>query len=105
MDIFNNEDADPLISAIDDIRCSLTEASLYEQLAEECSELSQAALKKARKLRGENPTPKTTFEIDCNIIEEITDIRLCLLVLDLDVSAKLMAQKLVRWTKRLNNEL
>lgn len=34
-----------------------TEAVL-EQLAEEASELSQAALKLARKLRGVNPTPK-----------------------------------------------
>ena len=35
------------------------EPAFLEQLAEECSELAQAALKTARKYRGENPTPKT----------------------------------------------
>lgn len=34
-------------------------AALLEQTAEEASELSQACLKMARKIRGENPTPKT----------------------------------------------
>jgi hypothetical protein len=33
-----------------------------EQLAEECAELSQAALKLARLHRGENPTPVTEQE-------------------------------------------
>lgn len=37
---------------------TIGEPALLEQLAEECSKLSQAALKLARKLRGENPTPK-----------------------------------------------
>ena len=34
------------------------ECAVLEQLAEECVELAQAALKLARKKRGENPTPK-----------------------------------------------
>lgn len=38
------------------------EPAFLEQLAEECSELAQAALKTARKYRGENPTPKTIDE-------------------------------------------
>lgn len=33
--------------------------AMFEQLAEEATELAQATLKMARKLRGENPTPKT----------------------------------------------
>ena len=36
--------------------------ALLEQLAEECGELTQAALKLARLRRGENPTPKTEKE-------------------------------------------
>lgn len=40
----------------------LGEPALLEQLAEECSELAQAALKLARLERGENPIPKTEEE-------------------------------------------
>lgn len=36
--------------------------ALLEQTAEECTELAHACLKEARRLRGENPTPKTTPE-------------------------------------------
>lgn len=42
----------------DDILEMIGTAALLEQLAEESAELAQAALKMARKLRGENPTPK-----------------------------------------------
>lgn len=42
-----------------EVICSQGEPALLEQLAEECSELAQAALKLARLERGENPTPKT----------------------------------------------
>ena len=36
--------------------------AMLEQTAEECAELAHACLKEARRLRGENPTPKTTPE-------------------------------------------
>lgn len=43
--------------------CQVIEAiglpAVLEQCAEELAELTQAALKMARKLRGENPTPMT----------------------------------------------
>lgn len=41
--------------AVDVVHRSLTWSSQLEQLAEECAELSQAALKFARILRGDNP--------------------------------------------------
>lgn len=49
------------------------EAALLEQLAEECAELAHVALKMARIIRGENPTPKTLDETlpKRNIKEEI----------------------------------
>ncbi len=53
------------------------EAALLEQTAEEASELSQACLKMARKIRGENPTPKDTNDILENLNEEIADVILC----------------------------
>ena len=37
--------------------------AMLEQLAEECSELAHASLKLARKIRGENPTPKDIPEL------------------------------------------
>ena len=57
---------------------SLGEPALLEQLAEECSELAQAALKLARLERGENPTPKSKIHCESALIEEIADVHLCL---------------------------
>lgn len=74
---------------------------LYEQLAEEASELSQAALKKARKLRGYSPTPKTHNEIDSNLNEELSDIYLMLLILDLHANFDICIDKAERWVNRL----
>lgn len=52
--------------------------ALLEQLAEECCELAQASLKMARKLRDENPTPKSIEDIRDNLVEEIADVDVCL---------------------------
>ena len=78
----------------------IPEAALYEQMAEECSELAQACLKKARKLRNENYTPKTMDEIDENLEEEYTDIRLVANTLGLTVNWTLEHKKAERWIKR-----
>lgn len=45
-------------------------AALLEQLAEESAELAQAALKMARKLRNENPTPKSRADCVANLQEK-----------------------------------
>ena len=52
----------------------IDERTLLEQLAEEASELSQAALKliRARKL-SENVTPKTGESVTQNLVEEMID--------------------------------
>lgn len=47
-----------------------------ELLAEECSELAQAALKYARILREENPTPVTEDEALDHLTEEIADVQI-----------------------------
>lgn len=54
------------------------EPAFLEQLAEECSELAQAALKTARKYRDENPTPKTIDECYDALQEEMADVMLCM---------------------------
>lgn len=45
------------------------EPAVLEQLAEECTELAQSALKLARKIRGENPTPKSLEECKASLQE------------------------------------
>ena len=53
------------------------EPALLEQLAEECNELSFAALKLARLLRGENKVHnRTKEELTNNLHEEIADLSL-----------------------------
>lgn len=52
--------------------------ALLEQTAEESVELAHACLKLARKIRKENPTPKTKEELCHNLNEEIADVRLCI---------------------------
>ena len=83
-------------------------AAMLEQLAEECSELSQAALKLARKYRGENPTPKSEMECIDSLTEETADV---LLILDqlksiiADERVKdIKAQKMVRWKLRMGGD-
>ena len=74
--------------------------AMYEQLAEECTELAKAALKKARLIRGENPTPKTAEEIDKNLIEEVTDVALCASELKLQFDPDLWERKINRFEHR-----
>ncbi len=56
--------------------------AVLEQCAEELAELTQATLKMARALRGENPTPVTHSQAAEHLHEELGDVRLCLKVLD-----------------------
>lgn len=74
----------------------------------ELAELTQAALKMARKLRGENPTPMTHAQAAEHLHEELGDVRLCLKVLDVamggDNTTAVEAEKLQRWLDRLTPE-
>lgn len=49
------------------------EPAMLEQLAEECMELGKAALKKARVIRGENPTPVTAEKADENLMDAVME--------------------------------
>lgn len=84
-----------------EIRQKVTEAALYEQLAEECVELAHAALKLARIKRGENPTPVSVEEAMSAVLEEYTDLRLVAFVLEMLWDTEVFEQKLLRWYKRL----
>lgn len=78
-----------------------------EQLAEESAELAQAALKFARKLRDENPTPKSEEECLQDLLEELADVKLCMEVFEEknyypDEIEQIMQQKRKRWESRIS---
>lgn len=84
-----------------EIRQKVSEAALYEQLAEECVELAHAALKLARIKRRENPTPVSVEEAMGAVMEEYTDFRVVAYVLEMGWDIEVFEQKLLRWHKRL----
>lgn len=87
------------------IKQRLPQDELLAQLAEECAELSQAALKLRRALTGINPTPVTADEARANLIEEIADVyNVSGFLLETEDFLKIydiIQQKRERWLKRL----
>ena len=85
--------------------------AMLEQLAEECSELTQAALKKARILRRENPSPVTEEMANANLEEETADVLLCINELsgaaEIHMASveKIMAAKRKRMIARLEENI
>lgn len=74
--------------------------AMYEMLAEECVELAHEALKMARLIRGENPTPKNREEVKGHLLEEVTDVELCLSELELKVDYSIWDKKIKRFNRR-----
>ena len=93
--------------ALRTILYTLTTEELLAQLAEECAELSQAALKLIRARTGRNPTPRTAHECVESLAEEMADVALCMgLVadaygLDVDWIEGIRDEKVARWAKRM----
>lgn len=92
----------------DYIRGKVSQSELLAQLAEECCELGQAALKLRRSIDGTNPTRMTREECFDNFIEEFADVDLCMnLVIVPGDLAKIFAiedEKLARWRKELEEK-
>lgn len=86
---------------------NLGTCELLCQLAEECSELAQAALKMRRAIDKTNPTPKSKEECEEALIEEIADVDIILKYLgylDNDVYMKIYEiekKKEQRWSNRI----
>lgn len=57
------------------IRNHVPQAACYEMLAEEAIEVAHAALKIARILRGENPTPVELKKAKQKLYEEMIDLQ------------------------------
>ena len=86
----------------------LPQTEILAQLAEEASELSQAALKLRRAMDGTNPTPKSVEECRESLCEEYADVFVCMNALmenDFDKFATetsmLVGEKNERWLNRL----
>ena len=92
---------------MDKIKNYIPDAEILAQLAEEASELSQAALKLRRVIDGTNPTPKTREDAFGSLIEEYSDVVSCCRELNILPAEIIIAGKKERWVNRLkekNNE-
>ena len=79
---------------------------LLAGLAEECGELTQAALKLRRVWDGTNPTPTTEEAAMEDLYEEIADVFLYIeeLKLNRGTIGRIMGEKRDRWKKRLEGK-
>lgn len=93
-----------LPDVVERIRDAVPLPARYEQLAEECAECAKEALKLARYLRGENPTPDRLSSIERRLCDEIGDIKNVLAVVrDLD-AVEGDRKKMFRWCMRLEGD-
>jgi len=89
-----------------DLRLAVPLTERLAGLAEECSELSQAALKYRRALTGINPTPVDEETCYDRLMEEIADVMLYLetLYLNKQQIKGIQDQKRDRWLSRLEQQ-
>lgn len=90
---------------VERVRAHLTDSELLCQLAEECAELAQAALKLRRVITGDNPTPVSEREASADYVEEVADVMACLMALKFPVDHgnihDIQESKFRRWVERL----
>lgn len=94
----------PNEKCIDYIKSKTDQQTVLLQLAEECTEVAQMALKLARIYEGKNPTPATASDVSNRLIEEIADtfaVLDCLDGLDYTKIGEIETFKLNRWCVRL----
>lgn len=95
-------------SKLNKINEAMSDDAMLRQLGEESAELTHAVLKLLRTFDNENPTPVDTETAMLNVCEEIADVILCAEVFLADkldgqiICDKIKADKLERWTGRLN---
>lgn len=89
---------------------NISDAAMLEGLAEEAAELAQAALKLARVIREENPTPTTGETAVAHLTEETADVLLYLQEIrerhgiTLVEINNIMTLKRQRWAARLEGK-
>lgn len=93
----------------DDIKAAVDREELLALLAEECTELAQAALKLRRAMTGEDPTPVSKGMARLAVDEEVADVLVSLAlcgdwIVEADLRpdvAETFVRKLVRFRTRL----
>lgn len=99
----NRFDTPTTIERIKRIRKEVPVSELYNELAEEATELAQAALKMNRVENDSNPTDLSAQECKLNLIEEYTDVlNIADRILELTPAWLIGDYKLMRWCKRLD---
>lgn len=85
------------------IRKKVPITEILAGLAEECSELAQAALKLRRVFDQKNPTPMSEEDAIEHLYEEIADVKLYCSQLDIPARyiSEIMERKEKRWEERL----
>lgn len=86
------------------IKQSIPITELLAGLAEEASELAQAALKLRRVYDGTNPTPVKEEDAQERLYEEMADVKLycSMLSVNPEYISKVMQFKQKRWEERLS---
>jgi len=92
------------------IKTRVTRGDMLAQLAEECCELAQAALKLRRTFEGTSPTSVTQEEAEREFREEIADVLLTMryaagleiIVMNAADIDGISARKQARWARRLS---
>jgi hypothetical protein len=98
------------MTEIEYIESKLSRAEILATVAEEASELAQAALKLRRALEGSNPTPKPITDCEMGLGEEMSDLINTLIAyygeqLEYKTVGSLKNQeKLERWVQRLKTK-
>ena len=75
--------------------------ALFEGVAEEAAELAKAALKVARVMRKENPTPVTLDDAAREVVLEYTDLRIYIDILRIYADGEAYDEKKQRFIERL----
>lgn len=91
------------------IKENVSERGLLESLAEEAAELSKAALKMIRVLDSVDdayPVDPNEYNYDTckkNLIEEVTDVGACCMLLDIHIDKDLANKKTLGMVERIEN--
>lgn len=95
------------MSEFDEIVSAIGEEAALIQLAEEASELSQAACKLARYFHGTNPVSSNLDENKLRnmLVEEFSDTCLAAHICGVNVDNDLINKKTKRWLNRINGDI
>lgn len=85
------------------VRRNVPKAAVWEQLAEELGEMQHHAIKAARVLRGNNPTPCHLQDEMLECEKELGDVLNCVRLLELHYDETEMKLKMIRWWKRIKD--